>query len=104
MCLNKWDFEDSRAPKRQNFCGRFVCTAKGFMQAVEDNINERTLMNGGDATWLQGIYNRELTGRDGFVMFSISVNIARTSVPESSSGGMTYILRILSSSLSLGSN
>jgi len=72
MCLNKWDFEDSRAPKRQNFCGLFVCTAKGFMQAVEDNINERTLMNGGDATWLQGIYNRELTGRDGFIMFSIS--------------------------------
>ena len=72
MCLNKWDFEDSRAPKRQNFCGLFVCTAKGFMQAVEDNINERTLMNGGDASWLPGIYNRELTGRDGFVMFSIS--------------------------------
>jgi hypothetical protein len=72
MCLNKWDFEDSRAPKRQNFCGLFVCTAKGFMQAVEDNINERTLMNGGDASWLQGIYNRDLTGRDGFIMFSIS--------------------------------
>lgn len=72
MCLNKWDFEDSRVPKRQNFCGLFVCTAKGFMNAVEDNINEKTLMNGGDASWIQGIYNRELTGRDGFVMFSIS--------------------------------
>lgn len=71
-CLNKWDFEDSRVPKRQNFCGLFVCTAKGFMNAVEDNINEKTLMNGGDASWIQGIYNRELTGRDGFVMFSIS--------------------------------
>ena len=72
MCLNKWDFEDSRAPKRQNFCGLFVCTAKGFMNAVEDNINERNLMNGGDASWIDGLYNRKLTGRDGFVMFSIS--------------------------------
>ena len=71
-CMNKWDFEDSRVPKRQNFCGLFVCTAKGFMNAVEDNINERTLMNGGDGSWVEGVYNRELTGRDGFVMFSIS--------------------------------
>lgn len=72
MCLNKWDFEDSRAPKRQNFCGLFVCTAKGFMNAVEDNIKEKTLMNGGDASWIENVYNRALTGRDGFVMFSIS--------------------------------
>lgn len=72
MCLNKWDFEDSRAPKKQNFCGLFVCTAKGFINAVEDNINERNLMNGGDASWVPGVYSRELTGRDGFVMFSIS--------------------------------
>ena len=72
MCLNKWDFEDSRAPKKQNFCGLFVCTAKGFMNAVEDNINEKNLMNGGDGSWIKGVYTDELTGRDGFVMFSIS--------------------------------
>ncbi len=72
MCLNKWDFEDSRAPKKQNFCGLFVCTAKGFMNAVEDNINEKNLMNGGDGSWINGVYTDELTGRDGFVMFSIS--------------------------------
>ncbi len=72
MCLNKWDFEDSRAPKKQNFCGLFVCTAKGFMNAVEDNINEKNLMNNGDGSWIKGVYTDELTGRDGFVMFSIS--------------------------------
>ncbi len=72
MCLNKWDFDDSRTPKRQNFCGLFVCTAKGFCQAVEDNINERNLMNGGDSSWLNGVYTEALSGRDGFVMFSIS--------------------------------
>ena len=72
MCLNKWNFEDTRKPDRQNFCGLFVCTAKGFTQAVEDNIKERTLMNNGDASWIEGIYSRQLSGRDGFVMFSIS--------------------------------
>lgn len=73
MCLNKWD-SDSRTPVRQNFCGLFVCTAKGFTNAIEDNIQEKTLMNNGDASWVTSIYNRQLTGRDGFLMFSISTN------------------------------
>lgn len=73
MCLNKWKFDDtSRTPERQNFCGLFVCTAKGFIQAVEDNINDKTLMEGGDQSWMEGIYNNNLTGRDGFVLFNIS--------------------------------
>lgn len=73
MCLNKWD-ADSRTPVRQNFSGLFVCTAKGFINAIEDNIQERTLMNSGDSSWIPSIYNRQLTGRDGFLMFSISPN------------------------------
>ena len=71
-CMNKWDFEDSRMPKKQNFSGLFVCTAKGFVNAVEDNIKEKTLMKGGDSSWVGGIYTDQLQGRDGFVMFSIS--------------------------------
>lgn len=74
MCINKWGLNDTRTPDRQNFCGLFVCTAKGFVTAIEDNIQERTLMNGGDASWIPSIYNRQLTGRDGFLMFSISAN------------------------------
>lgn len=74
MCLNKWGPNDTRTPDRQNFCGLFVCTAKGFVTAIEDNIQERTLMNGGDSSWIPSIYNRLLTGRDGFLMFSIAAN------------------------------
>lgn len=72
-CLNKWN-SDSRTPERQNFSGLFVCTAKGFINAVNENITERTLMNGGDSSWIPSVYNRQLTGRDGFFMFSISAN------------------------------
>lgn len=72
-CLNKWN-SDSRTPERQNFCGLFVCTAKGFISSIEENITERTLMNNGDASWISSVYNRQLSGRDGFLMFSIQPN------------------------------
>lgn len=74
-CLNKWNADsNSRTPERQNFSALFVCTAKGFIDAVKENITDRTLMNGGDSSWIPSVYNRQLTGRDGFFMFSISAN------------------------------
>lgn len=72
-CLNKWG-NDSRSPERQNFSALFVSTAKGFITSVQDNITERTLMNGGDSSWVPLVYNRQLSGRDGFLMFSVSQN------------------------------
>lgn len=71
MCLNMWSFQDSRKPARQNFSGLFVATAKGFMQAVSDNIEEKSLMSG-DKSWLQDIYTDKLSGRKGYMLFSIS--------------------------------
>lgn len=72
MCLNMWKLDGDRTPDRSNFCGLFVTTAKGFVQAVEDNIKDRAVITNGDISWIEGIYNRNLTGRDGFVMFNIS--------------------------------
>lgn len=71
MCLNMWSFNDSRKPARQNFSGLFVATAKGFMQAVSDNIEEKSLMSGGDKSWLQDVYTDKLSGRKGYMLFSI---------------------------------
>lgn len=72
MCLNKWEPNESRNPSRQNFSALFVCTAKGFVNCVMDNIDEKSLMNGGDKSWVFDIYNRQLSGRTGFLMFSIN--------------------------------
>lgn len=72
-CLNKWN-TDSRTPDRQNFSALFVSTAKGFVSSVQDNIQERTLMNNGDSSWLPLVYNRQLSGRDGFLVFSVAPN------------------------------
>lgn len=73
-CLGKWSLTDPRTPERQNFPALFICSAKGFMQAVSDNVNDETLANGGNADWLGQIYSRQQTGRTGFLIFSISMN------------------------------
>lgn len=73
--INKWGFTDNRVPVRNNFAGLFVCTSKGFINSVQDNLSECSVMNNGSYDFLQGIYGRESTGRDGFIMLSISKKI-----------------------------
>lgn len=70
-CINRWESGDSRQPIRSNFAGLFVCTAKGFMSSVEESISSKSLLTGGDQKFLEEIYNRNLTGRTGFVLFTI---------------------------------
>lgn len=70
-CLNKWDPNENRNPSRQNFMALFVATAKMFTSVVEDNIQEKSLMKGGDNSWIADVYNRNSNGRSGFLMFSV---------------------------------
>ena len=42
-----------------------------FTSVVEDNIQEKSLMKGGDNSWISEVYNRDATGRSGFLMFSV---------------------------------
>lgn len=73
-CLRYWNFQDSRKEARSNFAGLFVTTAKGFLKTVQDDIEEKSLMKGGDKSWLTDVYSDKLTGRTGYLMFSISRN------------------------------
>lgn len=73
-CLRYWNFQDSRKEARSNFAGLFITTAKGFLKTVQDDIEEKSLMKGGDNSWLTDIYTDKLTGRAGYMMFSISRN------------------------------
>ena len=93
-CVNKWGLNDVRAPQRQNFSALFVCTAKGFIDEVENNIQERILMNGNNAEWIPLIYNRQLSGRGGYLMFSIAPNKSNPGFTTSAShefGNITSI-------------
>ena len=72
-CISKWG-NDLRNPDRTGFSGLFVCTAKGFCDAVDENVTSKATLTGGDKTFLEQIYNRDLTGRTGFVLFTIGKN------------------------------
>lgn len=73
-CMNFWVQGESRTPSRQNFSALFICTAKGFTTTVQEDIEEKTIMNNGSADFIDSVYGRKLNGRDGFLMFSVSPN------------------------------
>jgi len=73
-CLNQWSLNDPRNPTKQNFAALFVCTAKGFLQAIYDNIEDGKISHGGDVAWLDQVYNRDLDHRQGYLIFTIAMN------------------------------
>lgn len=90
-CCNFWGVNkdtgkvDIRNPQRSKFSGLFVSTAKGFINAVEEDINATSIDAGGGLQWLEQIYNRQASGRTGYMNFTISRN---TSV------GMGYAVNV----------
>ena len=74
-CMNKWNLNDMRQAEKQNFSALFVCSAKGFLQAVSDNVADTTLTSGNNPDWMNQVYNRSLSGRSGYVLFSIALNV-----------------------------
>ena len=73
-CCNFWANNKSgnpRDPQRSKFCGLFVATAKGFMNAVEENISSNNIVGDGGYGWLEQIYGRQQNNRTGYMMFNI---------------------------------
>jgi hypothetical protein len=63
------------ANNRENFSALFVMTAKNFVDIVNSNIVDTGLMTGNtDPHWVENVYNRDLTGRKGFMMLSVAQN------------------------------
>ena len=76
-CCNFWASNNTgnpRDPQRSKFCGLFVSTAKGFMKAVEENIESNNIIGGGDYNWLEQVYGRQQSGRTGYMLFNIGRN------------------------------
>jgi len=85
-CLNFWKYgSDTRTPDRQNFSALFMITTKAFATAVQSNINDKTIMEGGDQSWVEKIYNNQLKNRDGFLLFSINKDKDRAGFISSAS-------------------
>lgn len=79
-CCNFWGVNkdtgkvDIRNPQRSKFSGLFVSTAKGFINAVEEDINTTSIDSGGGLQWLEQIYSRQASGRTGYMNFTIGRN------------------------------
>lgn len=74
-CINHWGAADPRNPKHQNFSALFVCSAKGFPEVIQSNINDSVIQYGDLDNWCGQIYNREVTGRTGFLLFSVNLGV-----------------------------
>lgn len=71
-CINKYKVSDITKPERSNFAALFVCTARDFANAVQTNINDSQFRFGGNNDWVSQVYNRELTNRTGWLVFTIN--------------------------------
>lgn len=72
-CISHWGLSDPRNPKHSNFSALFICSAKSFPEVIQNNINDLIITNGDPETWINQVYSRDLTGRTGFLLFSISL-------------------------------
>lgn len=75
FCVNYWQLNDQRSPKRQNFSALYVITSNKFMESLREDITNFALINSdaGD-DWVNQVYNRSLSGRTGFLVFTVQNN------------------------------
>ena len=74
-CISHWSASDPRNPKHSNFSALFVCSAKGFPEVIQNNITDSVITYGDPETWINQVYSRELTGRTGFLLFSVNLGV-----------------------------
>lgn len=74
-CINHWTAADPRNPKHQNFSALFVCSAKGFPEVIQSNMNDAVIQYGDPTEWGGQVYSRESTGRTGFLLFSVNLGV-----------------------------
>ena len=69
--MNYWSVGNTREVARQNFSALMVVTSKGFMDTVGESISDTSITAGAE-DWIKDVYNRDASGRKGFLMFNIS--------------------------------
>ena len=74
-CVSHWGSSDPRNPKHSNFSALFVCSAKGFPEVIKSNITDSIITYGDPENWINQVYSRDLTGRTGFLLFSVNLGV-----------------------------
>lgn len=76
--LNRYGEKDAIKPVESKFSALLICTSKDFSRAIESDISLQMMNRNNDPTWLSEVYNRNLSGRTGCLMFT--VNRAATNI------------------------
>ena len=71
-CISKWDMNDTKTPVRNNFSGLFVATASGFSSNLKSDIDQKSLMYGGNVEFINEIYSNAQSGRTGALFLTIN--------------------------------
>lgn len=71
FCIDKLE-NGGRSVTRQNFSCVFIVPAKGFINTLEKNIDDTTMVQE-DISWTDKIYNNNESSRGGYVMFSCAL-------------------------------
>jgi len=71
-CISKWDMNDTKTPVRNNFSGLFIATASGFSSSLKSDIDQKSLMYGGNVDFINEIYSNAASGRTGALFLTIN--------------------------------
>lgn len=79
--LNHWAHSQTNGaagqkPTKQNYPALFVTTAKKLSDAINNDIADKTISYQGDQSWLGEVYNRDLTERGGYLIFSCVMGVS----------------------------
>lgn len=69
--INRYGLKDQTKPIESNFDTLLVCTSKDFANAINKDIEMQMINFGNDPSFLGQIYNRQLEGRTGWLIFNI---------------------------------
>lgn len=70
--LNRYGEKEAVKPVESKFSALLVCTSKNFSEAIAGDISLQMINRNNDSSWLSEVYNRNLTGRTGCLMFTVN--------------------------------
>lgn len=69
--INYYEVSNNNKPSKSNYDTLLVCTSKDFANAISKDIDIQLINQNNDPSFLNQVYNRQLTGRTGWLIFTI---------------------------------
>lgn len=63
---------DPLKPVESKFSALLVCSSKDFARAIDSDVDLQMINHRNDPSWTSEVYNRQVTGRTGWLMFTVN--------------------------------